>query len=43
MPNPEINKRGDLMIQVAVTIPVDLTDDEKASIMKVQRRKTFDA
>ena len=43
MPNPEINKRGDLMIQVAVSIPVDLTDDEKASIMKLQRRKTFDA
>lgn len=43
MPNPEINKRGDLMIQVAVSIPVNLTDDEKASIMKIQRRKTFDA
>lgn len=43
MPNPEINTRGDLMVQVLVTIPVDLTDEDKDSIMKVQHRKSFDA
>lgn len=43
MPNPEIDKRGDLLLQVAVTIPTDLTDDEKDSIMEIQHRKSFDA
>lgn len=44
MPNPEIdNKRGDLLVQVAVTIPQDLTYDEKASIMHIQHRKSFEA
>ena len=44
MPNPEYhNHRGDLLVQVAVTIPKSLTDDEKESIMKLQHRKSFDA
>lgn len=43
MPNPEYNHRGDLLVQVAVTIPQSLTDDEKESIMKLQHRKSFDA
>jgi curved DNA-binding protein len=43
MPNPEIDKRGDLLVQVAITTPTDLTDDEKASIMKIKHRKSFDA
>ena len=43
MPNPEIDKRGDLLVQVAVSIPTNLTDEEIKSIMKVQHRKTFDA
>jgi len=43
MPNPEINKRGDLLVQVAITTPSNLTDDEKASIMNIQHRKSFDA
>lgn len=42
MPNPELNRRGDLLIQVAMTIPDDLTDAEKASILNVKHRKTFD-
>lgn len=42
MPNPEFNRRGDLLVQVGTTIPVNLTDEEKESIMKVQHRKTFD-
>jgi len=43
MPNPEINMRGDLLVQVSITTPSDLTDDEKASIMNIQHRKSFDA
>lgn len=43
MPNPELNMRGDLLVQVAITTPSDLTDDEKASIMNIQHRKSFDA
>ena len=43
MPNPEIDKRGDLLVQVAVSVPTNLTDEELESIMKVQHRKTFDA
>ena len=43
MPNPELNTRGDLLVQVAVTTPTDLTDDEKDSIMKIKHRKSFDA
>lgn len=43
MPNPEINIRGDLLIQVVVKTPENLTDDEKASIINVSHRKTFDA
>lgn len=43
MPNPEFRgRRGDLHVQVVTTIPVNLTDEEKESIMKVQHRKTFD-
>ena len=43
MPNPELNKRGDLLVQVAISTPANLTDEEIESIMKVQHRKTFDA
>ncbi len=43
MPNPEINIRGDLLIQVVVKTPENLTNDEKASIIKVNHRKSFDA
>lgn len=42
MPNPEFSKRGDLLVQVAMTIPDNLTDAEKESIMNVKHRKTFD-
>jgi len=42
MPNPEINQRGDLLIQVVMSIPDDLTNAERASIMNVKHRKTFD-
>jgi len=43
MPNPEFSgHRGDLHVQVVTSIPVNLTDEEKESIMKVQHRKTFD-
>lgn len=43
MPNPEINIRGDLLIQVVVKTPENLTNDEKASIINVSHRKTFAA
>lgn len=43
MPNPEIDKRGDLLIQVAITTPQNLTDEEKQSIMNIQHRKSFEA
>lgn len=43
MPNPEFNARGDLLVQVAITIPQKLTKDELDSIMSVTHRKTFDA
>lgn len=43
MPNPEIDKRGDLLVQVAISTPSNLTDDEKDSIMNIQHRKSFDA
>ncbi len=42
MPNPEFGGRGDLLVQVAMTIPDDLTNAERASIMNVKHRKTFD-
>jgi DnaJ-class molecular chaperone len=42
MPNPEFGHRGDLLVQVAMTIPDDLTNAERASIMNVKHRKTFD-
>lgn len=43
MPNPEINTRGDLLIQVEITIPENLTNDEHDSILNVNHRKRFDA
>ena len=44
MPNPEIQgQRGDLLVQVAIGIPNDLTDEEKEAILKVRHRKSFDA
>jgi DnaJ-class molecular chaperone len=43
MPNPEIDTRGDLLVQVVISIPDDLTNEEIESIMKVKHRKTFDA
>ena len=43
MPNPEFNARGDLLVQVAITIPNQLTQAEIDSIMNVTHRKTFDA
>lgn len=42
MPNPEINRKGDLLIQVGVQIPDKLTDEEMASIMKLTRRDSID-
>jgi len=44
MPNPEIpGKRGDLLVQVGIGIPNDLTEEEKQAILKVRHRKSFDA
>lgn len=44
MPNPEIQgQRGDLLVQVAISIPNDLTEEEKEAIMQVRHRKGFDA
>ena len=44
MPNPEITgQRGDLLIQVGIAIPNDLTEEEKQAILKVRHRKSFDA
>lgn len=42
MPNPEVaGRRGDLLIQVAVEIPTDLTDEDKAAIMSFKHRTTI--
>jgi len=43
MPNPEFTTRGDLLVQVAITVPQDLTDEDKECIMKVKHRKSFTA
>ena len=44
MPNPEITgQRGDLLVQVGIAIPNDLTEEEKKAIMSVRHRKGFDA
>ncbi len=44
MPNPEITgQRGDLLVQVGISIPNDLTDEEKEAILTVRHRKGFDA
>lgn len=43
MPNPEINTRGDLLVQVGIKVPEHLTKEERDSIMNVTHRKTFDA
>lgn len=43
MPNPEFDHRGDLLVQVAVSIPSNLTDSERDSIMKIDHRTSFDA
>jgi DnaJ-class molecular chaperone len=42
MPNPEINYVGDLLVQVGVEIPKDLTDEERDAIMKLTRRDSID-
>lgn len=39
MPNPEVpNMRGDLLVQVNITIPKNLTDEQKDSIIKLGYR-----
>lgn len=39
MPNPEVpNMRGDLLVQVNITIPKNLTDEQKDSIIKLGHR-----
>jgi len=43
MPNPEFEGRGDLLVQVSVSIPQDLTDEDKERIMKIRHRKSFKA
>lgn len=44
MPNPEITgKRGDLLVQVGISVPNDLTEEEKKAIMSVRHRKSFNA
>jgi DnaJ-class molecular chaperone len=44
MPNPEITgKRGDLLVQVGISIPNDLTEEEKKAIMNIRHRKSFNA
>ena len=44
MPNPEIpGQRGDLLVQVGIGIPDDLTDEENEAILNVRHRKSFDA
>jgi curved DNA-binding protein len=42
MPNPEINYTGDLLVQVGVQIPGNLTDEEQEAIMKLPRREIID-
>lgn len=42
MPNPEINYTGDLLVQVGVRIPSNLTDEEREAIMQLPRREIID-
>ena len=42
MPNPEINYTGDLLVQVGVQIPGNLTDEEREAIMTLPRREIID-
>lgn len=39
MPNPEYAVRGDLLIQVSVTIPTNLTEEQKAGILHLGCRE----
>ena len=40
MPNPEVpNMRGDLLVQLHVTIPTDLTNEQKESIIQLGHRE----
>lgn len=41
MPNPEVNYRGDLLVQVGVSVPDDLTDEQLSSIMELPRRESI--
>jgi len=42
MPNPEVNYSGDLLIQVGVSTPNNLTDEQLDSIMQLPRREIID-
>lgn len=41
MKNPETDNYGDLMVRVSTTIPINLTDDQKAILEAIPHRKIF--
>jgi len=41
MKNPETDRVGDLMIRITITIPKNLTDDEKTLLKTMRHRKSF--
>lgn len=42
MPNPEVQYTGDLLVQVGVEVPTNLTDEEREAIMQLPRRESID-
>ena len=42
MKNPELNKIGDLLIRIAITIPKTLTEEERTALKALSHRETID-
>lgn len=42
MKNPELNKIGDLLIRIAITIPKTLTEEERNALKALSHRETID-
>ena len=40
--NPELNRTGDLLIRIAITIPKTLTEEERTALKALSRRETID-
>ena len=42
MMNPEVDKRGDILVRIAITIPRELSDQSMAALKTVDHREVFD-